>query len=55
MLFARSGFVGLSAALAAGAQLIPLCTPTWPGTLAFAAVNGLAFGCFMAVDTALSP
>ncbi|MEU6583367.1 MFS transporter [Nocardia sp. NPDC046763] len=49
----RKLFVGLSAALAAGAQLIPLCTPTWPGMLAFAAVNGLAFGCFMAVDTAL--
>ncbi|MEC3957565.1 MFS transporter [Nocardia sp. CDC153] len=49
----RKLFVGLSAALAALAQLIPLLCPTWPGMLAFAAVNGLAFGCFMAVDTAL--
>ncbi|MEC3918956.1 MFS transporter [Nocardia sp. CDC160] len=49
----RKLFVGLSAALAAVAQLIPLLSPTWPGMLAFAAVSGLAFGCFMAVDTAL--
>ncbi|GAB2534286.1 MFS transporter [Nocardia heshunensis] len=49
----RKLFVGLSAALAAGAQVIPLLSPTWPGMVAFAAVNGLAFGCFMAVDTAL--
>ncbi|GAB0107121.1 MFS transporter [Nocardia sp. JMUB6875] len=49
----RKLFVAVSAALAAVAQLIPLLTSTWPGMLAFAAVNGLAFGCFMAVDTAL--
>ncbi|MCZ4088572.1 MFS transporter, partial [Streptomyces antarcticus] len=27
--------------------------PTWTGMLVFSALNGLAFGCFMAVDTAL--
>ncbi|MBW0272765.1 MFS transporter [Nocardia sp. MH4] len=49
----RKLFVALSAALAAAAQMIPVISPTWPGMMAFAAVNGLAFGCFMAVDTAL--
>ncbi|MFB7723264.1 MULTISPECIES: MFS transporter [unclassified Nocardia] len=49
----RKLFVGVSAGLAAAAQLIPVLTPTWPGMIAFAAVNGVAFGCFMAVDTAL--
>lgn len=49
----RKLFVGLSAGIAAAAQLIPVITPTWPGMLAFAAVNGVAFGCYMAVDTAL--
>ncbi|MFD9127154.1 MFS transporter [Kitasatospora sp. NPDC059571] len=49
----RKLFVGLSAGLSALALLIPVASPTWPGMLAFSAVNGLAFGCFMAVDTAL--
>ncbi|MFJ4657142.1 MFS transporter [Nocardia sp. NPDC088792] len=49
----RKIFVACSAALSAGALLIPVLTPTWPGMIVFAAVNGLAFGCFMAVDTAL--
>ncbi|MET8700812.1 MFS transporter [Kitasatospora sp. NPDC004723] len=49
----RKLFVGLSAALSALALLIPVISPSWPGMLVFSAVNGLAFGCFMAVDTAL--
>ncbi|UGT44753.1 MFS transporter [Nocardia yamanashiensis] len=49
----RKLFVGISAGLAACAQLIPALSPTWPGMLVFATVNGFAFGCFMAVDTAL--
>ncbi|WP_457029848.1 MFS transporter [Kitasatospora sp. P5_F3] len=49
----RKLFVGVSAALSGLALLIPVVSPTWPGMLVFAAVNGLAFGCFMAVDTAL--
>ncbi|MER5864515.1 MFS transporter [Kitasatospora sp. NPDC002040] len=49
----RKLFVGLSAALSGLALLIPVFSPTWAGMLVFAAVNGLAFGCFMAVDTAL--
>ncbi|MEU1285226.1 MFS transporter [Kitasatospora sp. NPDC005856] len=49
----RKLFIGLSAALSAVALLIPVLSPTWPGMIVFSAVNGLAFGCFMAVDTAL--
>ncbi|MBB4949362.1 MFS family permease [Kitasatospora gansuensis] len=49
----RKLFVGVSAALSGVALLISVVSPTWPGMLVFAAVNGLAFGCFMAVDTAL--
>ncbi|TWE17233.1 MFS transporter [Kitasatospora atroaurantiaca] len=49
----RKLFVGISAGLSGLALLIPVFSPTWAGMLAFSAVNGLAFGCFMAVDTAL--
>ncbi|MFJ4091380.1 MFS transporter [Kitasatospora sp. NPDC089913] len=49
----RKPFVAASAALSAAALLIPVLSPTWPGMIVFSAVNGLAFGCFMAVDTAL--
>ncbi|MBG0564159.1 MFS transporter [Actinoplanes aureus] len=49
----RKIFIGVSAALAGAVMLIPLFSPTWTGMLLFSALNGLAFGCFMAVDTAL--
>lgn len=49
----RKLFVGASALLSALGLLIPALSPTWPAMLAFAAVVGLGFGCFMAVDTAL--
>ncbi|WP_328941128.1 MFS transporter [Streptomyces sp. NBC_00250] len=49
----RKLFVGASAALAALALLIPAASTSWTGMLAFSAVNGLGFGCYMAVDTAL--
>ncbi|MFJ9949616.1 MFS transporter [Kitasatospora sp. NPDC091207] len=49
----RKLFVAVSAVLSAVALLIPVVSPTWPGMLVFSVVNGLAFGCFMAVDTAL--
>ncbi|WP_435972861.1 MFS transporter [Streptomyces sp. Qhu_M48] len=49
----RKLFVGASAALAAAALLIPAVSTSWAAMLAFAAVNGLGFGCYMAVDTAL--
>ncbi|MFJ7157388.1 MFS transporter [Streptomyces sp. NPDC101118] len=49
----RKVFVGVSAALAGLVMVIPVVSPTWTGMIAFNALNGLAFGCFMAVDTAL--
>ncbi|MGW1248091.1 MFS transporter [Streptomyces sp. NPDC002535] len=49
----RKLFVGASAALAAAALLIPAFSTSWTAMLTFSAVNGLGFGCYMAVDTAL--
>ncbi|MFD3327411.1 MFS transporter [Streptomyces sp. NPDC058701] len=49
----RKVFVGVSAALAGLVMVVPVISPTWAGMLVFSALNGLAFGCFMAVDTAL--
>ncbi|MEU6297328.1 MFS transporter [Streptomyces erythrochromogenes] len=49
----RKLFVGASALLSAVALVIPAVSTSWAAMLAFAAVNGLAFGCYMAVDTAL--
>ncbi|WP_063003822.1 MFS transporter [Nocardia salmonicida] len=49
----RKPFVAISSLLAAVALLIPVFSPTWGGMLAFSVLNGVAFGCFMAVDTAL--
>ncbi|MFF5035351.1 MFS transporter [Nocardia salmonicida] len=49
----RKPFVAISSLLAAVALLIPVFSPTWGGMLTFSLLNGLAFGCFMAVDTAL--
>ncbi|MCX5384386.1 MFS transporter [Streptomyces sp. NBC_00083] len=49
----RKVFVGASAALAGLVTVIPVLSPTWTGMIVFSALNGLAFGCFMAVDTAV--
>lgn len=49
----RKVFVGVSAALAGVVMAVPVISPTWSGMLVFSALNGLAFGCFMAVDTAV--
>ncbi|MFC1429573.1 MFS transporter [Streptacidiphilus sp. N1-3] len=50
---ARKRFVGISAAAAGCAMVIPMLSPTFAGMAVFGVVNGLAFGCYMAVDTAL--
>ncbi|MEZ0065635.1 MFS family permease [Streptacidiphilus sp. MAP12-20] len=50
---ARKRFVGVSAAASGVSALIPIVSPNFTGMLIFSVVNGLAFGCFMAVDTAL--
>jgi MFS family permease len=49
----RKLFVGASALLSAVALLVPALSASWTAMLVFAGVNGLAFGCYMAVDTAL--
>ncbi|MEV5612641.1 MFS transporter [Streptomyces sp. NPDC052225] len=49
----RKLFVGVSAFVSAVSLLVPAISPTWPAMLVFAALNGLGFGCFMAVDNAL--
>ncbi|MFI5669646.1 MFS transporter [Streptomyces sp. NPDC051704] len=49
----RKLFVGASALLSAVALVIPAVSDSWTAMLAFAVVNGLAFGSYMAVDTAL--
>ncbi|MGW0537295.1 MFS transporter [Streptomyces sp. NPDC003032] len=49
----RKAFVALSAVISAVALLIPAVSPTWTAMIVFAALNGLGFGCFMAVDNAL--
>ncbi|MFI9102248.1 MFS transporter [Streptomyces fildesensis] len=49
----RKVFVAVSAALAGLVMAVPVISPTWTGMIVFSALNGLAFGCFMAVDTAL--
>lgn len=49
----RKVFVGVSAALAGLVMVIPVVSPTWTGMIVFSALNGLGFGCFMAVDTAV--
>ncbi|MFD8979890.1 MFS transporter [Streptomyces sp. NPDC059564] len=49
----RKLFVGASALLSAVALVIPAVSASWTAMLAFSVVNGLAFGCYMAVDTAL--
>ncbi|WP_425838266.1 MFS transporter [Streptomyces fractus] len=49
----RKLFVGAAAALSGVVMIVPVVSPTWDGMLVFSALNGLAFGCFMAVDTAL--
>ncbi|KOX18286.1 MFS transporter [Nocardiopsis sp. NRRL B-16309] len=50
----RRLFALVAGSASALAMLIPYFAPTWGGMLVFAVVNGGAFGCFMAVDTALA-
>lgn len=49
----RKLFVAASAGISAIALVIPAVAPTWTAMIVFAALNGLGFGCFMAVDNAL--
>ncbi|SHN19078.1 MFS transporter [Cryptosporangium aurantiacum] len=49
----RKIFVAVSGTIAGLAVLIPLLFTSWLAMIVFTLVNGLAFGCFMAVDTAV--
>ncbi|WP_433360529.1 MFS transporter [Streptosporangium sp. CA-115845] len=46
-------FVFIASAVTGLAMLILLLSPTWTGMMIFAAVNGVGFGAYYAVDTAL--
>ncbi|MBB4980514.1 MFS transporter [Streptomyces nymphaeiformis] len=49
----RKPLVGISCALSGLAMVVPVVKPDWTGMLVFTVIAGLAFGCYMAVDTAL--
>ncbi len=49
----RKVFVIGSAALSGAATILPILSPTFATMTVFAALAGLAFGCYLAVDTAL--
>ncbi|MHA6759657.1 MFS transporter [Streptacidiphilus sp. PAMC 29251] len=49
----RKVFVAVAGAVSGLVMVVPIISPTWPGMMLFALLNGLAFGCFMAVDTAV--
>ena len=49
----RKVFIAVAGTLSGLVMVIPIISPTWPGMMLFALLNGLAFGCFMAVDTAV--
>ncbi|MEU5099995.1 MFS transporter [Streptomyces sp. NPDC020996] len=49
----RKPFVAGAAIVSAGGALLPVFSHSWTAMLVFAALNGLGFGCFMAVDLAI--
>ncbi|MFB7512084.1 MFS transporter [Streptomyces sp. NPDC056144] len=49
----RKLFVGASAAITALSLAIPAVSTSWAAMMAFTIINGIGFGCYMAVDTAL--
>ncbi|WP_159766143.1 MFS transporter [Streptomyces sp. HM190] len=49
----RRPFVAGAAIVSAVAALLPVFSDSWSAMLVFAALNGLGFGCFMAVDLAI--
>ncbi|GAA1574679.1 MFS transporter [Actinomadura kijaniata] len=49
----RKMFVFVSSMGCAGSLLLPLLSPSWTTMMLFMAVNGLFFGVYMAVDTAM--
>ncbi|MER8045437.1 MFS transporter [Streptomyces sp. NPDC094032] len=49
----RKPMIAVSCALSGVSMLVPVFLPTWTGMLVFTVLTALAFGSFMAVDTAL--
>ncbi|MEU1284225.1 MFS transporter [Kitasatospora sp. NPDC005856] len=49
----RKPLIAVSCVLAAATMTVPVLMPDWTGILLYTALAGIAFGCFMAVDTAL--
>ncbi|WP_410625594.1 MFS transporter [Amycolatopsis sp. cmx-8-4] len=49
----RKVFMTVAGVVLGLVMIVPIASPTWPAMMAFALLNGLAFGCFMAVDTAV--
>lgn len=49
----RKAFVFVSSVTSAVALLLPLLSPSWTTMIAFMVLNGLAFGVYMSVDTAI--
>ncbi|MER5353945.1 MFS transporter [Kitasatospora sp. NPDC002551] len=49
----RKPLIAVSCVLAAVTMTVPVLMPDWTGMLLFTALAGIAFGCYMAVDTAL--
>ncbi|KKZ73650.1 MFS transporter [Streptomyces showdoensis] len=49
----RKPMIAVSCALSGVSMLVPVFVPTWTGMLVFTVLTALAFGSFMAVDTAL--
>ncbi|WP_243437935.1 MFS transporter, partial [Streptomyces sp. FH025] len=49
----RKPLIAVSCVLAAVTMTVPVLMPDWTGMLLYTAFAGIAFGCYMAVDTAL--
>jgi MFS family permease len=49
----RKVFVFVSAAISGGAMILPIVSPAFGTMIVFAVLAGLAFGSYMAVDTAI--
>ncbi|MFG2696834.1 MFS transporter [Kitasatospora sp. NPDC048407] len=49
----RKPLIAVSCVLASATMAVPVLMPTWTGILLYTVLAGIAFGCYMAVDTAL--
>ncbi|MGW4384183.1 MFS transporter [Kitasatospora sp. NPDC004531] len=49
----RKPLIAVSCVLASATMAVPVLMPTWTGILLYTVLAGIAFGCYLAVDTAL--